>query len=136
MELSKVECMYLKRIYEVSVEDKRRVTSYDLAKFFGVRTPSSIDVLERLQRKGLVYRESWGPVVLTDEGLKLARKLFHAHRLLEVFFVQLGLPADIACEEAAKFDHLISDEVVERLCNMMGRPAICPHGRSILHEHR
>lgn len=137
MRLNKAEARYLKRIYEIIVENGNEVTSYDLAKYFGVKTPSSIDVLNRLQKKGLVSREVWGPVVLTDEGLRLAKELLHVHRVIECFFCNaLGLPLDIACEEAAKVDYLISEEVVKRICKRMSRPVRCPHGRTIPHEHR
>ena len=136
MKLNEVEAKYLKRIYEAVKEEGGIVTSYELAKHFGVRTPSSIDVLNRLQRKGLVIREAWGPVMLTEEGLKLAKMLLHVHRVMEYFFCEsLGLPPDLACLEASKIDYLISDEVAKRICDRMNRPLLCPHGRVIPHEH-
>lgn len=136
MRVNRAEAMYLKRIYEVSVEKGDEVTSYGLAKHFGVKTPSSIDVLNRLQRKGLVSRKVWGPVILTEMGIRLARELLHVHRLVECFLCDtLDLPLDVACREAAKLDHLISDEVVRRICERMSRPSRCPHGRAIPHEH-
>ena len=136
MKLNEVEARYLKRIYEVVVEDGGEVTSYELAKYFKVRTPSSIDVLNRLQRKGLVLRRAWGPVVLTDEGLRLTKGLLHVHRVMECFFYEmLGLPMEMVCEEAAKVDYLISDEVADRICEKVNRPRRCPHGRVIPHEH-
>lgn len=137
MKLSEVEAKYLKRIYEAMVEDKRNITSYELARYFGVKTPSSIDALKRLQKKGLVVREVWGPVNLTDEGIKLAKELLHTHRIVESFFSEiLGLPLDVACQEAAKVDYLLDEEVAMRICEKMHRPLRCPHGRAIPHEHR
>ena len=136
MRLNRTEAMYLKRIYEVSIENEGEVTSYDLAKYFGVKTPSSIDVLNRLQRKGLVSRKVWGPVILTEKGVRLAKEVLHVHRIIECFLCDaLDLPLDVACEEAAKLDHIISDEVVRRMCERMSRPLRCPHGRAIPHEH-
>jgi DtxR family Mn-dependent transcriptional regulator len=121
----------------MSVEEGREVTSYSLAKEFSVRPPSSIDVLNRLSRKGLIVRKLWGSVMLTEEGLKVAQKLVHVHRVLEAFFYgSLGLSISTACSEASKLDHLISDEVALRLCKFEDKPSRCPHGYGIPHHRR
>lgn len=136
-EINAVEASYLKKIYVMSVEEGREVTSYSLAKEFSVRPPSSIDVLNRLSRKGLIVKEAWRSVTLTKKGIKVAKKLVHIHRILEAFFYDsLGLSISTACDEAAKLDHLISDELALRLCEFEDKPTRCPHGYGIPHHRR
>jgi DtxR family Mn-dependent transcriptional regulator len=43
----------------------------------------------------------------------------------------LGLDWVTADEEAARLEHAVSDVVEERLYEVLGRPATCPHGNPI-----
>ncbi|MCD6511527.1 MAG: metal-dependent transcriptional regulator [Thaumarchaeota archaeon] len=127
--LTQTEANYLKRIYVNSFEKNWRVTSVSLAEELGVKAPSVVDMLKKLERKGLIIRIRWSEVRLTDEGIKVVRKLLYNHRILELYFSKvLGMDADESCREASKIDALIGDEVIIRLCDLLGRPDRCPHG--------
>ncbi len=135
--LNEVEAKYLKKIYVIIFEEGGEVTSYVLAKHFDVKPPSSIDVLKRLEKKGLISRKAWGPITLTDKGVRVARELVHVHRVMESFFCEyLGLSLNVACREASKLDYLISKEVAKSICKMQNKPKYCPHGYEIPHNHR
>jgi DtxR family Mn-dependent transcriptional regulator len=43
----------------------------------------------------------------------------------------IGLGWDKAHEEAGRWEHVISDDVEERLVVLLGDPATCPHGNPI-----
>jgi DtxR family Mn-dependent transcriptional regulator len=54
------------------------------------------------------------------------------HRLSERFLTDyLALPWDQVHDEACKLEHVLSDEVEQRLAAQLGNPQTCPHGRAI-----
>lgn len=135
VKLNKVEADYLKLIYRLTVEDGKRLTSGDLARARHVKTPSAIDVLERLKKKGYVKKERYGPIRLTSAGERAAVFLMHVHRVLEVFFVEvLKVESDDACCLADDIDYAVNPELIRRLCAYLNRPEKCHHGRTIRHE--
>ena len=52
-----------------------RVASKDVAHLLGVRKPTIHNTLLALQERGLIDKERYGDVHLTDEGLAAARRL-------------------------------------------------------------
>ena len=54
--------------------------------------------------------EKSGLISLTDKGYAIARRIYDRHQVLTRFFVQLGVPEDIALEDACRIEHDISEE--------------------------
>jgi len=134
---SKQMALYLRRIYQMSVEENKEVTSGDLAVEAGVRTSSAIDVIKRLEEHGFVSRTLWGPIYLTRKGVAEARKLVYRHRIIETYLCRcLSVKDDAACKEAAFLEVQASDEVVYAMCDKLGHPSTCIHGREIPHVHK
>jgi DtxR family Mn-dependent transcriptional regulator len=132
--LTPTEARYLKELQR-AVERGDSPTSVYLARRLGIKPPSAIDVLERLEAKGLVRRAKWSEVRLTARGERAARELLHHHRVLEEFFmVQLGFSREAACGEASRLDYWGSCRLVRALCTLTGRPERCTHGRPLYHE--
>ncbi len=132
--LSRVECCYLKRIYALTVEEGRQITSGYLAKTFNVKIPSAIDILNKLEKKTYIKKERYGYVTLTQTGYKVAVELLHAHRIFEVFLVNnLKMKSGEACRIADHLDHILDKEVITRLCAYLNKPAKCCHNRTIIH---
>ena len=76
--------------------------------------------------------ESRQGVRLTDRGNHLALQVLRRHRLVEQFLVQvLNLDWSMVHEEAEELEHAISDRVLERIDQMLGRPMVDPHGDPI-----
>jgi DtxR family Mn-dependent transcriptional regulator len=79
----------------------------------------------------LEYRKHRG-VVLTEEGEKVALEIIRHHRLLEMFLHQtLGYRWDEVHEEADRLEHVISEELEERIATTLGDPRHDPHGDPI-----
>ena len=128
-----IEAAYLKQAYRMR-ESGRLPAVTLLAHEFGVTLPSVIDVLRKLERKGLVKRTPWKAPSLTRAGLAEARRIIHSHRVLEVYYAEaLGLDDTYACAEASKVDYLMGASAVERMCDSLHRPARCLHGLTIEH---
>jgi DtxR family Mn-dependent transcriptional regulator len=124
---------YLEAVYKLSRESTATIGR--LATALGVSAPSVSQMVGRLQQAGLVARDVSGGVVLTPEGLAAAARLVRRHRLSERFLSDyLDLPWDQVHDEACKFEHVLSDEVEERLAAQLGNPRTCPHGHVIPDE--
>lgn len=97
----------------------------------GYRKRLSEEILNELEKQGYVRREG-GKVNLTDKGHRAAREIVRRHRLAERLMVDL---LDMGEEEvekpACEFEHLLSEEVTNRICTLLGHPRECPHGMPI-----
>jgi DtxR family Mn-dependent transcriptional regulator len=86
----------------------------------------------RLKRPALVVYKRHHGVQLTPEGRRLAVRMLRRHRLIELFLVQtLNLTWDRVHEEAEHMEHAVSDFLVDRIDEFLGRPQVDPHGDPI-----
>ena len=87
---------YLERIYLLSFRLSSVKTS-DIAKEFGIRTPSVISALKLLKEKGFVHYQKYGAVSLSEKGMERALDIYDRHKTSYRFlrFV-LGVPDEIA----------------------------------------
>jgi Mn-dependent DtxR family transcriptional regulator len=76
--------------------------------------------------------ETGSALRLTARGQAQAERLDRAHRLWETFLVEkVGLPSDHVHPTAEKVEHLLSEQLVERVDDELGHPVIDPHGSPI-----
>ena len=122
---------YLKTIYKLEEEGVKPTTS-QLSRRLGVSDPSVSNMLKRLASQGYVKREPYSEVHLTERGEAVALKILRRHRLLELFLTEImELPLDKVDQEAEKLEHVISDDLEERIDIMLKRPKLDPHGDPI-----
>lgn len=89
-------------------------------------------MMKTLADSELVEYEPYSGVRLTSAGRKLAAHVLRRHRLIESFLVQvLDLDWSEVHEEAEQLEHAVSDRLIERIDEMLGRPAFDPHGDPI-----
>lgn len=135
LKVTRREADYIKIVYEKSVEEQHKVTSGFIAREVGVRTPTVIEVLWKLRKRKLISIGKNGKITLTKRGLKLAGVIVRKHRILETYFVKtLNLDLAFACKESSNVDYILSSEVMDRLCTILGKPCNCPHGKPIPYE--
>ncbi|MBF0626973.1 MAG: metal-dependent transcriptional regulator [Magnetococcales bacterium] len=68
-------------------------------------------------------------IILTPEGLEMARGLVRRHRLAERLIVDvLGKRPEETEQSACEFEHILAPELVEAICTLLGHPRFCPHG--------
>ncbi len=71
-------------------------------------------------------------VRLTPAGERLAALVLRRHRLIEQFLVQvLGMNWSEVHDEAERLEHAVSERLIDRIDEMLGRPAVDPHGDPI-----
>lgn len=87
--------------------------------------------LNNLKRKGLVNFNN-NQLVITNRGIEQANKLVRAHRLWETYLVEeVGLNNEQIHEDAERFEHILTDELVDDLEHNLGYPTVDPHGSPI-----
>lgn len=89
------------------------------------------DVINEMQKDGLLQIEG-ERVKLTALGEKQASALIRRHRLAERLLTDvLDATKEGVEEPACQFEHLVSEEVTEAICTLLGHPKFCPHGLPI-----
>jgi DtxR family transcriptional regulator, Mn-dependent transcriptional regulator len=131
---SAAEQDYLKEIYLLQ-EDTGRATTQMLADRLGVKPPSVTAMIKRLANDHagpLVKHTPYHGVELTELGVAVAVEMLRHHRLLELFLSELlGVPWDQVHDEADRLEHVLSEDLEERIATKLGQPAYDPHGDPI-----
>ena len=124
---------YVRQLYlEQLTSDSEMILMGRLATVMGVVPGTATSMVKALADAGLVEYQPRGGVRLTASGDKLALLMLRRHRLIELFLVKvLGLDWSTVHEEADALEHAISDQVLERIDELLGHPATDPHGDPI-----
>lgn len=102
----------------------------EIAKLMGVKPPSALELVDRLQSKGMV-RSRNGMVRLTALGAKEYERIILNHRVFESLFVQSGISKEEACDVIGSFDYFLTSNTAEAILRKIGSPTSCPHGKPI-----
>lgn len=122
---------YLKCIY--SLEDGgKKASTKAVAERMGVSPASATNMLKKLGEAALVRYLPYRGVELTDAGRKIALEVIRHHRLLETYLAEaLGVPWDQVHAEAEILEHVLSEELEDRIAARLGHPTADPHGHPI-----
>lgn len=86
-----------------------------IASEMGVKPSSVTEMLQKLQKEGLVEYKPYVGVELTGSGLKKARQLMKKHRTLADFLEIIGVHREIAETDACRIEHHVSPATMSRL---------------------
>jgi len=90
------------------------------------------DMMKKLARDGFVKYKRYKDIKLTEEGESYARNMVRRHRIWELFLQRIvGMPWDKVHDEAEHLEHSSSDELINRLEEMLDYPQFDPHGDPI-----
>ena len=122
---------YAKAVYALE-ERGGAATTNALAERLGVTAASVSGMVKKLRELGLVVHVPYKGVRLTDEGRRLALEVIRHHRLLERYLSEeLDVPWDRVHAEAEVLEHVLSEDLEERIAAKLGHPARDPHGDPI-----
>jgi DtxR family Mn-dependent transcriptional regulator len=122
---------YLKAIFKLGGESEDVATG-EIARRLGVSAPSVSRMLKRLGEQGWVEHTAYQGVRLTGAGRRQAMRVIRSHRILETYLAQvLGLPWDRVDAEVERLEHVVSEELVNRMEEALGYPESDPHGSPI-----
>lgn len=121
---------YLETIHELE-EDGIVVIQARIAERLGHSAPTVSETIKRLKDEGYITVDG-RVITMTEKGEYSAAGVVRKHRLAERLLVDIiGLSWHESHLEAARWEHVISDQVEERLNIILGNPATCPHGNPI-----
>ncbi len=123
---------YLKVVFSAQEWTNEPVTTSVLAQRLGLSPSTVSEGVKRLSEQGLFRHAPYGAIELTEAGRRAAVGMIRRHRLIETFLVeQLGYSWDEVHDEAEVLEHAVSDRMIERIDESLGRPARDPHGDPI-----
>ncbi len=122
---------YLKAIFELQT-NQASVTTTMLAEHLNVAPASVTGMIKKLADLHLVVYKPYQGVQLTEGGKKIALEVVRHHRLIELYLAEaLGVPWDRVHDEAEKWEHVLSEEIEDRMDAILGHPTADPHGAPI-----
>jgi DtxR family Mn-dependent transcriptional regulator len=122
---------YLKAIFKL-LEQREQVSTSALADHMGVAPASATNMCKKLAELKLLVYEPYYGVKFTPAGQKLVLEIVRHHRLIELYLAEaLGVPWDRVHEEAERMEHVISEDLEERMSAALGHPRFDPHGAPI-----
>jgi len=108
---------YLKLIYTLS--QKGEVRGADLADELDVKRPTVCVYLKRLMDIGDIVMDEHHCVHLTTQGLQIAESTLDKHGMLLALLQDLGVPGEVATEDACAIEHNISPETYSALKQLL-----------------
>ena len=101
--------MYLETIWILSREG-HAVRSIDVSEYMNFSKPSVSRAIGLLKQGGYVLMDEEGFLTLTEDGAKIAGKIYERHQVLTRCLMRLGVSPETAAADACKVEHDISDE--------------------------
>ena len=106
--------MYLETILVLS-QQKEHVRSVDVANDLGFKKSSVSVAMKHLREEKLIQVDEKGFITLTSAGREIAEMIYERHQFLSEYLIKIGVPEDIAIDDACKIEHVISQESFEAL---------------------
>lgn len=103
---------YVELIAEL-IETRGEARPVDIAERLGVKPPTVTKNISRLKAAGLVRRDPYRAVFLTDAGQDLAATCRRRHRIVVAFLQSLGIDEETAERDAEGIEHHVSETTLE-----------------------
>lgn len=112
--------MYLETIY-VLCKRNGAVRSIDIGEYMGYSKPSVSRAIGLLRTGGYVISDKDGYLSLTDEGERVAAKIYERHTVLTEMLTMLGVDSETAAEDACRIEHHISEKTFCAIKDYIGK---------------
>lgn len=123
--------MYLRTIFELEEEGIFPLRAR-IAERLSQSGPTVSQTVARMQRDGLLMVSDDRHLELTDLGRDRAVSVMRKHRLAERLLLDvIGLDWRDVHVEACRWEHVMSDEVEQKLVTLLGHPQVSPYGNPI-----
>lgn len=93
------------------------VRAVDIANELGYKKSSVSIAMKHLREKEHITVSDSGFITLTPSGKSIAEMIYERHEMLTNLLVSLGVPEDIASEDACRVEHVISQESFNAIKN-------------------
>lgn len=113
---------YVELIAEL-IETRGEARPVEIAERLGVKPPTVTKNISRLKSAGLVRRERYRAIFLTERGQALAEACRTRHRIVVAFLLSLGINEETAERDAEGIEHHVSDETLAAFEKAIGNAA-------------
>ncbi|GGK58724.1 metal-dependent transcriptional regulator [Ornithinimicrobium pekingense] len=123
--------MYLKTILELE-EDGVVPMRARIAERLAQSGPTVSQTVARMERDGLLHVAPDRHLELTEDGRRAAVRVMRKHRLAERLLTDvIGLDPAYVHEEACRWEHVMSDEVEQRILGLVADGTTSPYGNPV-----
>ncbi|AGB03758.1 metal-dependent transcriptional regulator [Methanoregula formicica] len=105
---------YLEAILNVSFE-KGYARTKDIARELCIQPPTVVEMVQKLDRMGMITYRKYDGVTLTPEGRKIAEVIRDRHVTLKSFLDLFLVPDSIATKDACMMEHELSPETLAQI---------------------
>ncbi|MBQ8170899.1 MAG: metal-dependent transcriptional regulator [Oscillospiraceae bacterium] len=91
------------------------VRSIDIAEEMDFSKPSVSVAMKNLRERECITVDKNGYITLTEKGREIAEKVYERHILFTAWLTSMGVPEDIAAEDACRIEHCLSSESFEAI---------------------
>lgn len=91
------------------------VRSVDIANELGFKKSSVSIAMKNLRENNYITVTDAGFIYLTDSGKAVAEMIYERHEFLSNWLVTLGVPENVAVEDACRIEHVISAETFQAI---------------------
>lgn len=99
---------YLEAIL-VLKKEKSQIRSIDIVRHLEFTKPSVSRAVNLLKTNGYITIDKEGWIELTDTGMEIAQKVYERHSFVSAWLTAIGVPAEVAAEDACRIEHVISE---------------------------
>lgn len=131
--LTRREEEYLVAIRDIEArEGQARVVR--IAERLEVKPPTVVGMLKHLAEEGLVEYQLYCSIKLTPYGMQMAGSAAERHEVYEKVFELMGVPKDLAAEEAFKFERVLTAESAQKMSSLFRNLLQSEKGRKMILE--
>jgi len=91
------------------------VRSIDIASELAFTKPSVSVAMKNLRENGYIEMDKNGYITLSETGRGIAEAVYERHTILTTVLKNLGVPEEIAREDACRMEHIISETTFEAI---------------------
>ena len=108
---------YLELIHN-TISNNQSIKAIDIANKFNISRSSVSEALIRLADMDFIIYEGRRGIKITKKGIEQAKKITQKHEILSNFFIKIiGVDVALANKNACKIEHVIDDELIEKIAN-------------------
>jgi len=102
---------YLRGIHEI-IGRKGYARIKDIVKELDVRPSTVVEMMKKLDQRGLVTYEKYGSITLTPQGKEIARAVRERHETFKNFLEIILVPKDVALKDAHVLEHRLDPKTI------------------------
>ena len=96
-------------------KNKGAVRSIDIVNELDYSKPSVSVAMKNLRENGYIEMDNDGFITLLPPGKEIAEKMYERHTFLSEWLTSLGVPGEIAVQDACRIEHVLSTETFEAI---------------------